>query len=171
MAYEDEQLGMEMDGAVAQHDEALIATLQRLPLFETFSHEQLAWLCGQATVLSLEAGTRLFVEGQQPDAFWVLLEGAWRFTRWINGRETTITESDAPGTWGGYIPWATNIEFITTRVLYTSRFLRIPPPVVEHMLLHGFPLAPHLLAGLSWGIRNFEAVARSASCRLGWRMS
>lgn len=141
-------------------DPALVAALQRMPLFEAFSLDQLHWLVTHAEVVVFEARERIFTEDLPSTDFWALIEGEWRITRVISGRETTLNTTDQPGTWGGTIPWVNNVEPISGQALRRSRFLRIHESVLEHMLTGGFPIVRHILAGLVVGVRNFEGLVR-----------
>ena len=141
-------------------DEVLVSALAQMPLFDQFTLEQRQWLVAHSTVVEVAAGDHIFVEAQPPDAFWVLVEGEWRITHTLNRHETTLIREDQPGTWGGYIPWVTGVAQLNGQALRPSRFLRVAPAIVQQMFLGGFPIAPHILAGLSWGVRNFETVVR-----------
>ena len=128
-------------------------------LFEAFSDEQLGWVLEHAAVEALAAGTPLLTEGQPSDDLWVLLEGQLQISRDVGGREVILETSEAPGTWAGWLPMFDDASPLTCRLLRPSRLLRFGKEEVRQMLA-GFPIATHLLAGVTWGMRNFEAAAR-----------
>jgi signal transduction histidine kinase len=66
----------------------------------------------------------------------------------------------APGTWAGWLPVFDGTSQVTARTLRPSRLLRIPKETVAELLAGGFPVANHFLAGITYGIQNFEATAR-----------
>ena len=140
---------------------ALAAELRATFLFEPFTDEQMVWLMANAAVMSYPGGHRLFEEGRQADALYVLLTGSWRISRTVGQNEVLLATNDQPGTWGGWLPvWDENAPTIGARTLEPSRFLRIPPESVRHMFAHGFPIATHLMSGLTTGLQRFAAATR-----------
>lgn len=128
-------------------------------LFETLSDDQLAWLSEHSTEITLEAAERFVAEGAPADALWVLIAGELQLTRTVAGREIVVETSDQPGTWAGWLPMFDDGSPVAGYVRRHSRMLRIPRGSVQHMLDHGFPIAPHLLAGVRMGIQTFEELA------------
>ena len=139
----------------------LAAELRATFLFEPFTDEQITWLIANSAVVEYSEGHHLFEEGQIADALYVLLEGSWRFSRTVGADQVMLTNADQPGTWGGWLPvWDESTPWIGARTLAPSRFLRIPPEAVRHMFAHGFPIAAHLMAGLTTGLQRFAAATR-----------
>lgn len=139
---------------------ALVESLQSMSLFEALSVDQLGWLVGHSEESSFDGGERIFTEEEPANALWVLIEGEWRLSRLVGGHETVLVTTDQSGSWAGAIPVVSEYFPLTARVTRPSRLLRIPSDVVQQMLTTGFPIAPHLLAGISTGTRNFEALVR-----------
>ncbi|MEM8533117.1 MAG: ATP-binding protein [Chloroflexota bacterium] len=139
---------------------ALIDILMTMPLFAELSNEQCIWLIHHSAVVALDAGSYVFTEEHLTDALWVLISGEWRISRRVGNQEITLVTSSEPGTWAGVIPLIDNLEPVSALILRSSRLLRIPLDAVTHMLSNGFPIATHLLHGLHWGTRNFEALVR-----------
>jgi len=129
-------------------------------LFEAFSDDQLRWLAGHAEEVVCPAGTAAVTEGDPADALWVLLEGEMQVIRKVAGRDTVMATGTAPGTWAGWLPVFDGPSQVTARLVSDSRLLRIPKETVRQLLHGGFPVASHLLAGITYGIQNFEATAR-----------
>jgi signal transduction histidine kinase len=140
----------------------MLEELRALALFEKFSDEQLQWVAEHSVEVSLDAETRVVSEGEPGEAFWILLEGEWRLTKQVGGREITVVTTDYTGSWvGGVQPEAGvqavgGLSPITARVTRPSRLRRLPIDAFRHMLDAGFPLTTHLLAGVSAGTRRFE---------------
>lgn len=128
--------------------------------FEACSDEQLAWLVAHGQEAVLPAGSQILAQGEPADAFWVLLDGELRFTREAGGRDLIMQATDRPGSWGGWLPVFDERSVITVRLLRESRLLRLSRDDMRHLLTAGFPIAYHLLNGLTWGVQNFEALAR-----------
>lgn len=128
--------------------------LRWLFLFESFSEQQLAWLAATSTEVRFEAHEQVFAEGQPATGLWVLVEGEWR----IGGFGSPMNTTARPGTWGGGLPLVGGTHQISGVATSPSVFLHIPDAGVEYMLARGFPIATHLLAGISTGARRSEAL-------------
>ncbi len=137
-----------------------LEALQSLVLFERLSHEQLVWLVENSSEIRLGEGEKLFVEGQLADALYCLVEGQWRLSRQIGGAEAVLTTTDYRGSWVGGIPLIGGNYLATARIMKPTRLLKIPNDSLKYMLDNGFPIASHLLAGISTGARNSEAMVR-----------
>ena len=129
-------------------------------LFESFSDEQLRWLAARSEEVTYPASERFLAVGEPVDALFVLLEGEFEVLRPVAGRETVMGAGTAPGTWAGWLPVFDDLSQVTARTLRPSRLLRIPKETVRELLAGGFPVTNHLLAGITFGIQNFEATAR-----------
>jgi signal transduction histidine kinase len=139
-------------------DPVLVGALKGMPLFEALTDAQVNWLATHSEVVTYKKGERVFIEGQPAEALFVLIEGQWRIAKIVGGYETVLVTTDQPGTWGGALPFGAGTYEITGRVLRPSRMLRVRADDVSHMLESGFPIAAHLLAGLSRGARNTQAL-------------
>ena len=140
--------------------EDLIAELRTTFLFEPFSEEQLYWLVGHATVVSLERGEYAFTHAQRPDALWVLLSGEWRLSRAVSGRDVVVATSSTPGVWAGWLPIFDERVAMDMQATRPSRLLRIPSTAVEHMLISGYPIASHLITGIYQGVQTIMMQTR-----------
>jgi signal transduction histidine kinase len=132
-------------------------------LFSGCTDEQLEWLVAHSEVVEFPPATSILSEEQEPDAFWVLLKGKVQFTRKFGERELVTETSEQPGVWGGWLPlWDDLLEhpLYTIRALSACRELRLDKDVVRELLKRGFPVVNHLIAGISGGAKNFEAMTR-----------
>jgi signal transduction histidine kinase len=82
---------------------ALLDTLRRVPLFSGLPEDKLAWISEQGEEVRLEAGTRIVTQGDQPDGFYVVLEGETEWTREIGGQEVVAVKLGAGSTFAGLI--------------------------------------------------------------------
>jgi signal transduction histidine kinase len=143
-----------------QQMDDLIAELRATFLFAPFTEEQLYWLVARAAVVALERGAYAFTEQQPPDALWVLLAGEVCLRRTVAGREVVMETSSTPGVWAGWLPVFDGRMALSMQAMRPSRLLRIPSTAVQHMLLSGYPIATHLIAGIYEGIQNLMMQTR-----------
>ena len=128
--------------------------LRSLMLFETFSDQQLQWLSENSSEIAFKQNENIFEQDKDGDALWVLIEGGWRLIRLMDGSETTFVNTSQPGTWAGGIPLPKGMYQATAQATAPTKMLRIPSDAVEYMLDNGYPVANHLLAGITVGARN-----------------
>ena len=128
--------------------------LRSLMLFETFSDQQLQWLSENSSEIVFKQNENIFEQDKDGDALWVLIEGGWRLIRLMDGSETTFVNTSQPGTWAGGIPLPKGMYQATAQATAPTKMLRIPSDAVEYMLDNGYPVANHLLAGITVGARN-----------------
>jgi len=134
------------------------AKLKTLALFEKFSTEQMEWLAENSSEVNFDEGEPVTVYGERAEALWVLIQGEWRLSRPSGKTQIILNTTDWAGSWMGGIPILDGTypsEAATTKL---SRFLRIPTEAVRFMLDNSYPIAKHLLEGLSTGARNSQAV-------------
>jgi signal transduction histidine kinase len=140
-------------------DASLVAELKATFLFEQFTDEQVSWVADHADVVRLDAGSRLFTEETEPDAFWVLLDGEMEFSRLVDGREVVLVRESQPGSWGGWLPTFETISVrMRARLVRDSRLLRLSKDAMRYVMAEGFPLTDHLISGVMSGARTFEGV-------------
>ncbi|HEY7065447.1 MAG TPA: ATP-binding protein [Chloroflexota bacterium] len=139
----------------------LIETLRPLYLFAAFDDEQLAWVAAAGEVVTVEAGAPIITEGAPADAFYVLLDGTIRLSKRVGRGEADAGTSSQPGAWLGYFPVVgNNAHVLSARAVTDARLLRLPASALDHMLSHGFPIAPHLMSGIFLGKENLQALVR-----------
>ncbi len=134
--------------------------LRRTFLFEAFSDEQLRWVVEHGEAVQVPPRTRLLTEGEPVDVMWVLLDGQIELFRTVGGRETVVETAGTPGTWAGWLPMFDAASPIGGRATRSSRLLRLSKEAMSHLLNGGFPVATHVLTGVTFGVQTFEAVAR-----------
>ncbi len=137
--------------------EAIEQLIAGMPMFEQLDADQRRWLAERAELRDVPGGVELVVEGGPPSGFWFLVEGEIEVRRHIAGVDVRMGSGEQPGTWVGVIPYVQESSMLTGVVVRQSRLLRVPDELVTHMLDHGFPIAPHLLRGVSTGTQRFGA--------------
>jgi signal transduction histidine kinase len=139
----------------------MVETIEQLiagmPMFEQLDAGQRRWLAERAELVDLPAGVELIVEDRPPSGFWFLVEGEIEIRRRIGGVDIRVASGDRLGAWAGVVPYVYETSLITGVLARPSRVLRVPDEVVAHMLDHGFPIAPHLLRGVTAGAERFGA--------------
>jgi signal transduction histidine kinase len=139
---------------MAESVEELIADM---PMFDRLDGDQRRWLAERVELTDLPAGVELVVEDHPPSGFWFLVDGEIEIRRRVGGVDVRVGSGDQRGAWVGAIPYVHETSLMTGLVSRPSRLLRVPDDVIAHMLDHGFPIAPHLLRGLSTGTQRFGA--------------
>ena len=137
--------------------EGIEEVIARLPMFELLDIDQRRWLAQRSEVRDVPSGVELVVENGPPSGFWLLIEGEVEVRRHVAGVDVRMGGGDQPGTWFGVVPYVHEMTLVTGVVVRPSRLLRVPDEVMTHMLENGFPIAPHLLRGVSTGHLRFGA--------------
>ena len=134
----------------------LLDELRRLPLFELFSEQQLTWVVKHSKVVDVAEGAELFAVGDRPKEFWVLLDGELQILRPMDHGLVEVARSSSPGVWAGVVPYVFEESQITARVLRASRMLEVADADVRHMVDVGFPIAKHLMLGVTAGSQRWS---------------
>ncbi|HVM66608.1 MAG TPA: ATP-binding protein [Acidimicrobiales bacterium] len=133
----------------------LAGLLSGMPMFELLDPAQLDWLVGHAQVRRLPAGAVLMQEGHEGSGFWFLVDGEIELRRDIGGADVRVGGSRERGAWAGVIPYATVTSRLTGVLTVDSTVVHLSDGAMTEMLERGFPIARHLLAGLSSGTERF----------------
>jgi signal transduction histidine kinase len=172
-------------------DERVLDCLRSVPLFRRLPDEKLAWIHDHSEEIRLEAGALIARQGDQPDGFYVVMEGETEWTRRV-GREDVFVDTlgegaifaeliivlDAPYPTTGHA--VTDVSLLRLDVPSFREMLRICPEVlrdilatsVEHAELpesvtqqHGMLISlGTMVAGLAHELNNpAAAIGRSAA--------
>src|SRR5258705_1218469 len=136
------------------------AELRELFLFEKLTDEQLDWLCREGRVITTAPGM-VYVEGDQADALYVLLNGTVVLSRRIGGEDVEVSRTSGPGAYGGAffaylgerVPQVYNNSLRATE---PSRFFVLDAAKFAQLMTDWFPMAVHLLEGLLFGTKNTQ---------------
>jgi signal transduction histidine kinase len=147
--------------------------LAELFLFERLTDEQLDWLAREGSCRTVEPGM-LCRQGEPAQWFYVLLSGDVAITTGAGATEVETGRTMLPGSYGGAIQAYLDdnrgqIYPHSLRVLSRSRFFCLPAESFATFMHRWFPMAVHLLAGLSTGteLRHEAAAHREHVLALG----
>ncbi|MCY1139901.1 ATP-binding protein [Actinoplanes sp. Pm04-4] len=137
--------------------------LRTLFLFEKLTDDQLTWISEHGCTMHMPAGGVVIREGDPADQFLVLLSGTIELTRRVGQDEVRTNRTEQRGVYMG----ATNAYLrddgvprnymMSTRALDDSDFFVLSADDFGWMMREWFPMAIHLLEGLTIGMRNTQA--------------
>ncbi|MBM2622861.1 cyclic nucleotide-binding domain-containing protein [Actinoplanes sp. LDG1-06] len=137
--------------------------LRTLFLFEKLTDDQLTWISEHGCTMHMPAGGVVIREGDPADQFFVLLTGTIELTRRVGQDEVRTNRTEQRGVYMG----ATNAYLrddgvqrnymMSLRALDDSDFFVLSATDFGWMMREWFPMAIHLLEGLTIGMRNTQA--------------
>jgi signal transduction histidine kinase len=139
------------------------AELRTLFLFEKLTDQQLAWISERGCTMHMPAGGTVLREGDPADQFFVLLSGTIALYRQIGQDEVQTTRTEQRGVYMGATQAYLRDDGIprkymaTMRALDDSDFFVISAADFGHFMREWFPMAIHLLEGLTLGMRDRQA--------------
>ncbi len=135
--------------------------LSRLPIFAGVTDDRLEQLLAVGHTVEIEPGSRLFVEGQPADYWWVLVDGVVDLFRTV-GREETRVGQMLPGRWaGGFRAFDDDGVYLASgRGVEFGRMLQVPAADLRALMEEWLPLAVHLVRGVFGTARTIEATVR-----------
>ncbi len=137
--------------------------LKTLFLFEKLSDEQLAWLAERGCTLRAPAGSLILREGDPAEQFFVLLSGTIQLFRTINGDEVPTQRTEQRGVYMGATQAYLRDDGVprqymaSMRALDDSDFYVLSAEDFGKFMREWFPMAIHLLEGLTMGMRDRQA--------------
>lgn len=140
-----------------------VGELRKLFLFADLTEEQLSWVGEHGDVVTVPEGRDLVSEGEPAECFYVLLSGTVALFRQVGADQVEITRSDQPGVYAGAVQFYLGDEAeqtygTTARALTESTFLALRSDELTTAFRQWYPMAVHLLQGLSIGLRNTDAL-------------
>jgi signal transduction histidine kinase len=134
--------------------------MQRLPLFEHLTPEQLAWLEDHSELITLAKGGDVYRQGDPADYFYAILAGEIQLTQDIDGEMTVLTTQKA-GAFMGEVAVLSRTPYPhSARALTPSDLMRLNNTAFREM----FSLCPTLVAKmfstLAARIQSTERFAR-----------
>lgn len=138
------------------HDKVMdFQELRQMPIFSTFSDEQLASLQTKSHELTLNAGEVLFREGDPPQGLYVILEGEVEIVKKI-GAQTVVVANVAAGSFVGEISLLTGFPHSAmARATETSRFLKYDAEMFN--VIRESPVAQLMLVTMVQRLRDTES--------------
>ena len=129
--------------------------LRTLFLFEQLDDDQLAWLAGRGRVVEYPAGATIHTEGTPATCLFLLLSGTLAMYSRVQGGEIELFRSDYRGSYTGafdaYLPDSGVAKLYpgTARAVTDCRLFELPAADFGRAVREWFPMAAHLLEGLS----------------------
>jgi signal transduction histidine kinase len=139
------------------------AELRTLFLFEKLTDDQLAWISQHGCTMHMPAGGVVIREGDPADQFFVLLSGTIALTRKIGQDEVETTRTEQRGVYMGATQSYLRDDGLERRYMASMRalddadFFVMSAADFGHMMREWFPMAIHLLEGLTLGMRSTQA--------------
>ncbi|MEU4421338.1 ATP-binding protein [Actinoplanes sp. NPDC024001] len=137
--------------------------LRTLFLFEKLTDEQLAWIAEHGCTMRVPAGGLVLREGDPAEAFFVLLSGTIALTRRVGEDEVTTTRTEQRGVYMGATQAYLRDDGVprrymaSMRALSDSEFFMLSADDFGRLMRDWFPMAIHLLEGLTLGMRSQQA--------------
>jgi len=133
--------------------------LMRAGITADATTDGLSRLASVAHDIEVERGTKLFEPGAEPEALWILLDGAVRVD--VEGAPPRLAEA---GDWVGAMPLLTGGPHRgTASVLCTTRLLRIDRADLQDILDEDGELTRALFSGLLRSLTNLIPGAAEAA--------
>src|SRR5690349_1589412 len=149
--------------APVESDRLTPAELRTLFLFEKLTDEQLSWIAGHGSVRHVDAGQLVIEEGAPAEEFFVLLSGTIALTRRVGQDDVQTTRTEQRGVYMGATQAYIRDEGLerkymaSMRALDDSAFFVLTAEDFGWMMREWFPMAIHLLEGLTLGMRSTQA--------------
>src|SRR5689334_17919485 len=137
--------------------------LRTLFLFEKLTDEQLAWIAAHGCTMHMPAGGVVIREGDPAEQFFVLLSGTIALTRKVGQDEVETSRTEQRGVYMGATQSYLRDDGVprnymaTMRALDDSDFFVLSAADFGWLMREWFPMAIHLLEGLTLGMRNTQA--------------
>ncbi|MFG2297876.1 ATP-binding protein [Streptomyces sp. NPDC048603] len=163
-----------MSGGTAPED--LRSALHGLEIFAGLTGDQLDWLVSVSDPRVLADGDVLFRDGDEADAFHVLLSGGLLVTKVVDGREEVLTRHSTEGgaaeehdgkptaahRFTGELPLLTDGHYVATAAASgpATTVVAYSKPVFFEMLTRCHGVAAVLIPVLAWRIKSSEVQAR-----------
>lgn len=137
--------------------------LRTLFLFEKLTGDQLDWLAAHGCTMRVPAGGLVLREGDPADSFFVLLTGTIALTRRVGRDEVETVRTEQRGVYMGATQAYLRDDGVprnymaSMRALSDSEFFVLSAADFGWIMREWFPMAIHLLEGLTLGMRSTQA--------------
>ena len=139
------------------------AELKTLFLFEKLTDQQLEWIAEHGCTMHAKAGSLVIREGDPADQFFMLLSGTISLFRRVGQDDVQTTRTEQRGVYMGATQAYIRDEGVerkymaSMRALDDSDFFVLSSADFGWMMREWFPMAIHLLEGLTLGMRSTQA--------------
>jgi signal transduction histidine kinase len=154
---------IDADLAPCESGKLTVAELRTLFLFEKLTDDQLTWIAGHGCTQHVAAGQLVIEEGAPAEQFFVLLSGTIALTRRVGQDDVQTIRTEQRGVYMGATQAYIRDEGVerkymaSMRALDDSDFFVLSAEDFGWMMREWFPMAIHLLEGLTLGMRNTQA--------------
>ncbi|MEV4636792.1 ATP-binding protein [Actinoplanes sp. NPDC049548] len=137
--------------------------LRTLFLFEKLTDDQLAWIADHGCTMHAPAGSLVLREGDPAESFFVLLSGTIALSRRVGQDDVQTTRTEQRGVYMGATQAYIRDEGVERKYMATMRalddadFFMLSAADFGWMMREWFPMAIHLLEGLTLGMRSTQA--------------
>ncbi len=137
--------------------------LRTLFLFEKLTDDQLSWIAEHGCTMHMPAGGVVIREGDPAEQFFVLLSGTIALTRKVGQDEVQTVRTEQRGVYMGATQSYLRDDGVPRRYMASMRalddsdFFMMSAADFGHMMREWFPMAIHLLEGLTLGMRSTQA--------------
>ncbi|MES5823389.1 ATP-binding protein [Streptomyces sp. RG80] len=136
------------------------AEISSLFLFEKLNSDQLGRLCSEGRVELFDPGP-VFAEGDPATDLYVMIEGTLVMSRRVGSDDIEVSRTSQPGVYAGAVMaylWDGKPQryMNSLRVSEPTRFFVLPAESFANVIHEWFPMAVHLLEGLTLGSQTFQ---------------
>ncbi|MFL6026912.1 MAG: ATP-binding protein [Friedmanniella sp.] len=140
-----------------------VEELRTLFLFESLDQDKLEWLSARGRCETRPSGEAVFNEGEPATCFFVLLSGTLSMRRRVEGTDVEITRTNQRGVYSGatqaFVPVQERTRYLNSVVAVTDcNFWVIDADDFGERIREWFPMAIHMLEGLTIGYRSTQAI-------------
>ena len=137
--------------------------LRRLFLFESLDDEQLSWLSEHGYCQNIPGGQPVYNEGDPATCFYVLLSGTLSMHRRVENTEVETGRTNQRGVYSGatqsFVKGMSEMPYWSSvRAVTDCDFWVIDAEEFGEKFREWFPMAMHLIEGLTMGFRSSQAI-------------
>ena len=137
--------------------------LRRLFLFESLDDEQLSWLSEHGYCENWSGGQSVYTEGEPSTCFYVLLSGTMSMHRRVENTEVETGRTNQRGVYSGatqsFVKGMAELPYWgSARAVTDCEFWVIGAAEFGEKFREWFPMAMHLLEGLTMGFRSSQVI-------------
>jgi signal transduction histidine kinase len=139
------------------------AELRTLFLFETLEDDELTWLSDNGYCQTWSAGQPVYTEGDPASCFFVLLSGTLSMHRRVESTEVETSRTNQRGVYCGatqsFVKGMVELPYWgSVRAVTDCEFWLIGAAEFGEKFREWFPMAVHLIEGITMGFRSSQAI-------------
>ena len=139
------------------------AELRTLFLFESLDDDQLDWLSENGYCKTWLAGQEVYAEGEPATCFFILLDGTLSMHRRVENTEVETTRTNQRGVYAGATEsfvkgMDEQAYWASVRAVTDCEFWMIDAADLAEKFREWFPMAVHLIEGITQGFRSSQTI-------------